>query len=128
MIAEDTLLLVQAKLTLLTLMDRATVMFNTGASVSEVVGVTACDLFLEARAVSVQRGHRRSLRPLLQRRTLGQTEENILGGFDRFLAKHLSPKDPVIKLDIVRAFVQDGSCSNTTRRSRRCARPLSLAR
>jgi integrase len=44
-----------------------------------------------------------------------QTEEFTLRYLDRFLASHLAAKDPVITLDLVRAFVQQGQCSNTTR-------------
>lgn len=47
-----------------------------------------------------------------------QAEESILRCLDRFLAKHLVAKDPVITLDVVRAFVQQGKCSNTTRAHR----------
>lgn len=50
-------------------------------------------------------------------------EEYTLGCLDRFLAQHLVAKDPVITLDMVRAFVQQGQCSNTTRQHR-----LSLVR
>ena len=47
-----------------------------------------------------------------------QAEESALGCLDRFLARHLVARDPVITLDVVRAFVQDGQCSNTTREHR----------
>ena len=46
---------------------------------------------------------------------LYRAEETALGCLDRFLARHLAAGDPVITLDLVRAFVQEGQCSNTTR-------------
>jgi integrase/recombinase XerD len=52
-----------------------------------------------------------------------QDEEFTLGCLDRFLARHLAAQDPVITLDMVRGFVQQGQCSNSTREHR-----LSLAR
>jgi integrase len=46
-------------------------------------------------------------------------EERALGCLDRFLAGHLAAQDPVITLDVVRAFVaQDGQRSNPTRAHR----------
>lgn len=42
-------------------------------------------------------------------------EETALGCFDRFLARHLAAEEPVITLDLVRVFVREGQCSNTTR-------------
>jgi integrase/recombinase XerD len=47
-----------------------------------------------------------------------QSEEVALGSLDRFLVRHLAAKDPVITLDVVRAYVQGGQCSNTTREHR----------
>lgn len=44
-----------------------------------------------------------------------RTEEEVLGVLDRFLARCLAAKDPLITLDVVRAYVQEGQCSNTTR-------------
>lgn len=44
-----------------------------------------------------------------------QPEEFTLRFLDRFLAKHLAAKDPVITLDLVRTFVHQGQCSTTTR-------------
>jgi len=58
---------------------------------------------------------------LRYKRTLGchyQAEESLLGFLDRFLARHLPGKNPVITLDVVRAFVQVGQCSNATRKHR----------
>jgi len=47
-----------------------------------------------------------------------QAEESALGRLDRYLTRHLSAADPVITLDVIRAFIQEGQCSNTTRQHR----------
>jgi integrase/recombinase XerD len=47
-----------------------------------------------------------------------RAEAEALGALDRFLAGHLAAKDPVITLDVVRAYVREGQCSNTTRKHR----------
>jgi len=47
-----------------------------------------------------------------------RAEEIILSGLDRFLARHLAAADPVITLDVVRAFVQAGQCSDATQAHR----------
>lgn len=47
-----------------------------------------------------------------------RAEEDSLVCLDRFLCSHLATNDPVITLDVVRAFVQEGQCSNTTRAHR----------
>ncbi len=56
---------------------------------------------------------------LQYKRSLGcryRTEEGLLRCFDRFLGKHLKAADPVISLDVVRAYVSpDGRRSETTR-------------
>ena len=44
-----------------------------------------------------------------------QAEEFTLRCLDRFLARQLAAKDPVITLDLVRAFVLQGKCSSTMR-------------
>ena len=44
------------------------------------------------------------------KRALGcryREEERLLGDLDRFLAGHLSAADPIITLDVVRAYVSD---------------------
>jgi integrase/recombinase XerD len=47
-----------------------------------------------------------------------RAEEQALGALDRFLARHLAAKELVITLDVVRAYVLEGQCSNTTRQHR----------
>lgn len=55
------------------------------------------------------------------KRALGcryRDEERILGCLDRFLARHLAATDPVITLDVVRAYLADGQRSISTREHR----------
>jgi len=47
-----------------------------------------------------------------------QSAEFTLGCLDRFLTRHVAANEPVITLDVVRAFVQQGQCSSTTRKHR----------